>query len=78
MPAVDLAAPAIADFDLAIASGCSIPDHKMIRKPILHSAHMSMIVIKHARVSLPRAAIVHDNELPATPFHWRASDGVDD
>jgi hypothetical protein len=78
MPAVDLAPPAIAYFDLAIASGCSVPDHEMIRKPILHSAHMSMIIIKHARVSLPRAAIMHDNELPASPFHWRASDSVDD
>jgi hypothetical protein len=77
MPAVDLAPPAIADFDLAIASGCSIPDHKMIRKPILHPADMPMIIIKHARVSLPRAAIVHDNELPATPFHRRAPDRVD-
>ncbi len=78
VPAVDLAPPAIPDFDLAIAGRCSIPDHEMIRKPILHTADMPMIIIKHTRVSLPCAAIMHDNELPATPFHWRASDSVDD
>ena len=78
MPAVDLAPPAIAYFDLAVARGCSIPNDEMIRKTILHTADMPMVVIKHARVSLPRAAIVHNNELPATSFHWRASDSVDD
>jgi len=76
--AVDLAPPAIADFDLAIASRCSVPNHEMIRKTILHPADMPMVIIKHARVSLPRAAIMHDNELPATPFHWRTPDGFND
>jgi hypothetical protein len=37
-----------------------------------------MIIIEHARVSLSRAAVMHDNELPATPFHRGASDGFDD
>jgi hypothetical protein len=78
MPPVDLAPPAIAYFDLAVAGGCSVPYHEMIRKTVLHAADMPMVVIKHARVSLPRAAIMHDNELPATPFHWRAADGFDD
>ncbi len=78
MPAVNLAPPAIAHFDLAIAGGCSVPNHEMIRKTILHPADVPMVIIKHARVSLSRAAIMHDNELPATPFHWRASDSVDD
>jgi hypothetical protein len=39
---------------------------------------MPMVIIKHARVSLPGAAIMHDNELPATPFYWCAPDGFDD
>ena len=75
--AVDLAAPAIADFDLAIPSGCPVPDHEMISEAVLHPAHVPMVIIKHARVPLPRAAIVHYDELPATPFHWRASDCFD-
>jgi hypothetical protein len=75
---VNLTPPAIADFDLAIASGRSVADHEVIRKTILHSSDMPMIIIKNARVSLPRAAIMHDDELPASPFHWRAPDGFND
>ncbi len=78
MSAVDLAPPAIAHFDLAVARGRSVADHEMVCKTILHPADVPMIIIKGACVSLPRAAIMHDNELPATPFHWRASDGFDD
>jgi hypothetical protein len=78
MAAVNLTPPAIADFDLAIASGRSVADHEVVRKTILHSADMSVIIIKNARVSLPRAAIMHDDELPASPFHWRAPDRFSD
>ena len=77
MPAINLAAPAIAHFDLAVSSGCSIPDHEMIGETILHTAHMPVVIIEHSRVSLPRTAVVHHNELPATPFYWRAPDGFD-
>jgi hypothetical protein len=38
---------------------------------------MPMVIIENARVALSRAAIMHDNELPATPFHRRAPDRVD-
>ena len=77
VPAVDLAAPAVAHFNLAVSSGCSVPDHEMIRETILHPAHAPMIIIKHARVPLARPAIVHHNELPAASFHRRASDCLD-
>src|SRR6266481_1167637 len=43
MPAVNLAPPAIAHFDLAIAGGCSVPNHEMIRKTILHPADVPMV-----------------------------------
>ena len=76
--AVDLTPPAIAHFDLAVACGCSVADHEMVRKTILHPADVPMIIIKSARVTLSRAAIMHDNELPSTPLHWCASDGFDD
>ena len=76
--AVDLASPAIAYFDLTVAGGSSVADHEMVCEPVLHSANMSVIIIKNACVSLPRAAVMHDNELPASPFHWCAPDRVDD
>ena len=78
MTAIELAPPAIAHFDLAVARGRSVADHEMVGKTILHPADVPMIIIENARVSLPRAAIVHHNELPAAPFHWCASDGFDD
>ena len=78
MAAVDLATPAIAYFDLPVTCRCSVSDYEMIGKTVLHPAYMPMIIIEHARVSLPGAAIMHDNELPATPFYWCAPDGFDD
>src|SRR5919201_5419761 len=49
----------------------------MISEPVLHPSDMPMVIIKNARVPLPSAAVVHNNELPATPFHRCAPDGVD-
>jgi hypothetical protein len=76
--AVDLTPPAVAYFNLAVARRSAVADHKMIRKTILHPADASMIIIKSPRVSLPRAAIMHDNELPATALYWCTPDGFDD
>jgi len=78
MAAIDLASPAIAYFDLSVACRRSVSDDEVIGKTVLHPAHMPMIIIEHARVSLSCAAIVHYDELPATPLHRRASDGFDD
>jgi len=78
VPAVDLAAPPIAHFNLAVSRGRSVPDHKMIGETILHSAHVPVIIIEDTRIPLPCAAVMHHNELPATSFHWRASDRFDD
>jgi hypothetical protein len=75
--AVDLAPPTITHFDLTITSRCSVADDEVISKAILHATDMPMIIIENARVALPRAAIMHDNELPATPFHRRTPDRVD-
>src|SRR5256884_9661410 len=38
---------------------------------------MAMIIIEDARVPLARPAIVHNDELPASPFDWRAADRFD-
>ena len=78
MPAIDLAAPAVPHFYLAVAARCSVADHEMIGKAILHPPHLSMIIIERARVSLPCPAIVHDDKLPATPLYWRAANCFDD
>jgi len=75
---IDLTPPAIAHFDLAVAGGSAVADHEVVGKTVLHPAHMPMIIIKCAGVPLPRATVVHHNELPAVPFHRRASDSVDD
>src|SRR5947209_5147381 len=75
--AIDLSAPPIAHFDLPIARRCAVADHEMIREAVLHFAHTTMVVIEGPRVSLSRAAVVHDDEFPARPLHRRAPDRVD-
>jgi hypothetical protein len=78
MPAIDLAAPAIADFYLAVPARCSVANHEMIGKAVAHPADTPVIIIERARVSLPCSAVVHDDKLPTTPFYWRAANCVDD
>ena len=63
--AIDLPAPSISYFDLSITGGGAVADDKMIGQPVSHSADMPMIVIEHARISLPRAAVMDDDEFPA-------------
>ena len=76
--AVDLTPPTIAHFDLAVAGRSAVADHEVVGKTVLHPADMPMIIIKNARVPLPRSAVVHHNELPAVPFHGCAADSFDD
>ena len=77
MTAVDLPPPAIAHFYLAVPGRCSVANHEMISEAVLHSAHMPMVIIEDARVSLPRPAIVDNDELPTSSFHRRAADCFD-
>jgi hypothetical protein len=65
MSAIDLTPPPIAHFNLPVAGGSAIADHKMISETILHPPYVSMVVVKHASVALPRPTIVDDNEFPA-------------
>jgi hypothetical protein len=78
MPAVNLASPAVAHFDLAVTSGSTVADDKMVSQTVLHTPNMTMVVIEHTRVSLPRPAVVHDNELPAIASNGGAPNLVDD
>jgi len=76
--AVDLAPPAIANFDLAITGRGAIADDEMIGEPILHSAHMPVVIIENPGAALSCAAVVHNNELPATAHHRGAIDFASD
>ena len=69
---IDLPAPAIADFDLAIAGGSAIADHEMISESILHSAKMPVVIVECSGVALTCSAIVHNDVLPAAPRDRRA------
>src|SRR4051812_32193108 len=77
MAAVNLAAPAIAHFDLAITSGRAVPNHEVIGQAILHTANPAMVVIEHLRVSLSRAAVMNNDKLPAIARHRRAANLFD-
>ncbi len=76
--AVDLAAPAVPHFNLAVAGRSPIANHEMISQPILHPPDVSMVIIERSRVALPRSAIMDDNKLPTTPLHGGTADLFDD
>ena len=76
MPAVDLAPPAIAHFDLAVARRSPITDDEMIGEPVLHPANMPVIIIENTGAALSCATVVYDNELPATPHNRRPVDFI--
>jgi hypothetical protein len=72
MATVDLPAPAIAHFDLAVTAGGAIADDEMIGKTVSHPPDVPMIIIENRGVPLSRATVVHNNELPAGARDWRA------
>lgn len=76
VPAVDLAPPAIAHFDLAVARRSAITDDEMIGEPVFHPTNMSVVIIENAGATLSRAAVVHDNELPAAAHDRRPVDFI--
>ena len=77
MAAVDLAAPAVAHFDLAVAGRSPIANDKVISKPVLHPPDMSMVIIEDSRVTLARAAIMDNNKLPTAPLNRCSADLFD-
>jgi len=76
--AVDLASPAIAYFDLAITGRGAVSDDKMIGQSVSHSAHVPVIIIENTGAALSCAAVMHNDELPATAHHRRAIDFASD
>src|SRR5437868_10964335 len=76
MTAVNLAAPAIAHFDLAVAGRCAVPNHEVVGQSILHMPNVFMVVVENFCISLTRAAVVHHDKLPLriSPIRWRAID----
>ena len=69
--------PAVANLDLAVARGSAVADDEVISEPVLHPTNVPMIIIEHPGASLPRAAVVDDDEFPARALDWRAADRVD-
>jgi hypothetical protein len=78
VPAIDLAPPAIPDFDLAISRRSAITDYEMIGESVFHPTNVPVVIIENAGAALPSATVVHDNELPAAPHHGRAVDFISD
>ena len=60
--AVDLAPPAIADSDFAVAGGGAVADHEMVGEAVAHPADVAVVVIEDAGVALPSAAVVDDDK----------------
>ena len=67
--AVDLAGPAVANFDFSIARGVAITNDKVVGEAVLHLADVTVVDIKDAGISLPGSAVVHDDIFPAFAFH---------
>ncbi len=72
--AIDLPTPAIAHLDLAVARGSAVTDHEMVGQTVAHSADITVVIVEHAGVALPGAAVVNDDELPALAQHRRPID----
>lgn len=66
MPSRLLNFPPIADFDLSVAGGCSVPDDEMVGEAVLHFSHAAVVIFEGFCVSLPSAAVVNDDVLPAS------------
>ena len=77
MTAVDLTAPSVADLDFTIAGRGAIADYEMIRQPVLHPPHVSMVVVEHPRISLSGAAVMDNDEFPPVAGYWRPPDFFD-
>lgn len=77
MTAVNLTAPAIAHLDFAVAGRGAVADHEMIGESILHPPDPAMVIVKHPRVALSGAAVMHHDEFPAVAGHWRPANFFD-
>lgn len=78
MATVDLPAPAIPNFNLAVAGRSAVADHEVVSEPVLHSAKMPVVVIERGSVALTCSAVVHDDILPAAARDRRAINLITD
>lgn len=65
--AIDLSSPAVSNLDLPVAGGRSVADHKMISETVLHAPDTPVIIIEDSSIPLSRAAVMHNDVLPAFP-----------
>ena len=66
VPSIDLAPPAVADFDFPVPAGFAVSDDEVISEAVWHLPDTKMVVFKGLGVALPRAAIVDDDVTPAS------------
>ena len=78
MSAVDLAGPAIANFDLSIARGIAVSNDKMISESVLHFADIAVVVLKNTSISLAGSAVVNDDVFPTSALDLCAIYGLAD
>ena len=66
MAPVDLAGPAGADLDLAVAGGGTVADDEMVGEAVLHFTNSAVVIVENPGVSLAGSAVVDDDVFPAT------------
>ena len=67
MAAVDLALPAIANFNFAITRGGAIAYDKLVSEAIGHFTDMQMVILEGLGVALACAAVMDDDIPPPVP-----------
>src|SRR5208337_4528018 len=78
MAAVDLPHPSVSDFNLAIARGGAVTNDEMVGKTVRHLAHMAMIIVEDAGVTLASTAVMHDDVFPSVTRDPRIVDRLTD
>jgi len=78
VPAVDLAGPAVANLDFAIARRVPVANDEVICEPVLHFANSPVIHVKDPGVPLPGSAVVNDDVFPPTALDPGLIDGLPD
>ncbi len=71
---VDLLSPAITDFDLSVARGLSVSNHKVVGEAVLHFSNAAVVVVKDPGIALACAAVVNNDVFPSPAFDFRIID----
>src|SRR5258708_7517131 len=78
MAAVELPYPAVSNFNLTIARGGAVTNDEMIGQTVRHPAHMAMIIVEDASVTLAGTAVMNDDVFPSVTCDPRIVDRLAD